>query len=260
VLELAERAYFRLCLIFGSLLRAGRYSKARIVSEHGELRVRKHRRFYAPLLVWLGDPLLRILDTGVRVLPQRDWEEREREMYRRVYRMSVEVAADGVLILPYLPGKTLAELLEDSVVGESGRERAVELAVEALGGLHSLGLTHGDAMAENVLVDLDAGIAQWFDFETVHDANRSMAWRRADDLRALLGTCVVRTRRDGSERTIDLILDAYAADPTVTRLLAASFGSVWRRPLTFHLGQARLSLEAFRELGAALAERGGSST
>ncbi|HEY1333320.1 MAG TPA: hypothetical protein VGF31_03620, partial [Myxococcaceae bacterium] len=76
--ELTERAYFALCLVLGRLLRSARYAQARIVSRDGELRVRKCRRFYAPLLVWMGGPLVRILATGVRVLPQRDWEERER--------------------------------------------------------------------------------------------------------------------------------------------------------------------------------------
>ena len=50
-----------------------------------------------------------------------------------------------------------------------------------------------DAMAENVLVDLDAGVARWFDFETVHEASRPQIWRRADDVRALLATCLLRT-------------------------------------------------------------------
>ena len=82
--ELAERAYFVLCLALGRLLRSGKYSKARIVYQHGERQVRKYRLFYAPLLVWLGRSLLRILDTGVRVLPQRDWEERERRVHWRL--------------------------------------------------------------------------------------------------------------------------------------------------------------------------------
>ena len=74
--EIAERAYFVLCLALGRLLRAGRYSKARIVYQEGEPQVRKYRRFYAPPLVWLGGLLVRLLDTGVRGLPQRDWAER----------------------------------------------------------------------------------------------------------------------------------------------------------------------------------------
>jgi hypothetical protein len=251
---MAERAYFALCLALGRLLRAGRYSKARIVDRDGALEVRKQRRFYAPLLVWLGDPLVWILDTGVRVLPQRDWQERERHLYRSLYGASIRIEADGTLVLPCLPGQTLATLLEDPELGDTVRMRAIELAVVALAELHHRGFTHGDAMAENVLVDLEAGIARWFDFETVHDATRPLDWRRADDVRALLATCLVRAAPDDVPATLGRITDAYG-DDRVTRTLAASFTAAFRRPLTFHLGQAALSLRRFREIGRLLSER-----
>jgi hypothetical protein len=108
-------------------------------------------------------------------------------------------------------------------------------------------------MAENVLVDLEAGAAYWFDFETIHDSSRSMAWRRADDLRALLVTCLVRTAPEKRVETLEFILDVYA-DEDVTRVLATSFTSVWRRSLTFHLLQARLSFQCFCDIGQWLRE------
>ncbi len=252
--ELAERAYFVLCLALGRLLRSGKYSKARIVYQDGEIQVRKYRLFYAPLLVWLGGPLLRILDTGVRVLPQRDWEERERSVYRSLHGTSIRIDADGMLVLPCLAGETLAALLEDWELEESRRKTAIERAVVALAEFHHVGFTHGDAMAENVLVDVEAGVAHWFDFETIHDTSRPMAWRRADDVRALLVTCLVRTVPERLAETLQLILDVYA-DEGVTRLLATSFISVWRRPLTFHLAQAGLSFQCFREIARLLRER-----
>jgi hypothetical protein len=254
VRELVERAYFFLCLALGRLLRSGRYSKTRIVSRDGELQVRKYRSFYAPLLVWMGRPLVRILDTGVRVLPQRDWEERERLVYRSLRGTSIRIDADGMLVLPCLAGETLATLLEDSKLEESVRKGAIERAVVALVEFHDLGLTHGDAMAENVLVDLEAGVAHWFDFETIHDSSRPMGWRRADDVRALLVTCLVRTGPEQLAETLELILDVYA-DEGVTRLLATSFTSVLQRPLTFHLAQAGLSFRCFRETARLLRER-----
>jgi hypothetical protein len=249
VRELVERSYFILCLALGRLLRAARYSKARIVQQDGEPRVRKHRVFYAPLLVWLGNPLMWVLNTGVRILPQRDWEEREREVYQRLHGASIRIDAGGTLVLPCLAGKTLAALLE-----EPARKRAIELAVLALAGLHRLGFTHGDAMAENVLIDLEAGVAHWLDFETVHDARRPIAWRRADDVRALLATCLLRTGPEKLAETLQLILDVYA-DEGVIRPLALSFASVWRRPLPLHLGQAGLSFQSFREIARLLRER-----
>jgi tRNA A-37 threonylcarbamoyl transferase component Bud32 len=227
---------------------------ARIVNQDGDRLVRKQRLFYAPFLVWMGGPLVRLLDAGVRVLPQRDWEERERRIYRSLRNASIRVQADGVLFLPLLAGYTLAAMLEDPELEESIRKRAIERAAVALAEFHRLGFTHGDAMAENVVVDLEAGVAHWFDFETVHDLSRPMAWRRADDVRALLVTCLVRTVPDKRAETLAFILDVYA-DEDVTRVLATSFRSVWRRSLTFHVAQAGLSFQAFREIARLLRER-----
>ena len=252
--ELAERAYFLLCLALGRLLRSGKYSKARIVYEDSERRVRKRRLFYAPLLVGMGGPLMRLLDTGVRVLPQRDWEERERRIYGSLHGTSIRIDVDGTLVLPCLAGETLAALLEDPELEESVRKSVIEQAVVALAEFHRLGFTHGDAMAENVMVDLEAGVAHWFDFETIHESRRPIAWRRADDVRALLVTCLLRTVAEQRAETLHLILDVYQ-DEGVTRLLAASFISVFRRPLTFHLAQAGLSFQCFREIARLLSER-----
>ena len=95
----------------------------------------------------------------MRVLPQRDWEERERQVYRNLRAASIRIDADGVLVLPCLAGETLASLLENPELEEPVRKRAIELAVVALAEFHRLGFTHGDAMAENVLVDRRAGAA-----------------------------------------------------------------------------------------------------
>jgi len=243
----------------GRLLRSAKYSKAWVVDEEDSVtKVRKSRRFYAPLLIWSGGLLTRILDTGVRVLPQRDWEARERHVYRSLHGRSIRVDAGGVLVLPHLAGHTLATLLENPELEEPVRNRAIERAVVALAEFHRLGFTHGDAMAENVLVDLERGLAHWIDFETVHDSSRPMTWRRADDMRALLVTCLVRTVREKRAQTLGLILDVYA-DKDVTRLLATNFVTAWQRPLAFHLGQAALSFQCFREIARLLSDRLGQS-
>ena len=252
--QLAERAYFLLCLALGRLLRSAKYSKVRIVRQDGELQVEKSRSLYAPLLVWMGGPLVRILDTGVRVLPQQEWEERERLIYQSIHGTSIRIDADGTLALPRLAGQTLATLLNDRQLDESVRKRAIVLAVVALAAFHARGFTHGDAMAENAMVDLEAGVAHWFDFETVHDPGRPLTWRRADDVRALLATCLVRTVPEKFAETLRLMLDVYA-DEEVTRVMHRSFASVLRRPLAFHLGQAALSVERYREIARLLRER-----
>jgi hypothetical protein len=253
--EMAERVYFRLCRTLGRLLRSATYSTTLVVHEHGQRWVQKNRAPFAPLLVSLGVPLARILSTGVRVLAQRAWEDREREMYACLHSASIRIGTHGTLVLPCFAGETLAALLENPKLGSLVRMRAIRLAVVALGEFHHRGFTHGDAMAENVLVDLESGVARWFDFETVHDSNRSLVWRRADDLRALLVTCLARTGPEKLADVLGLILDAYA-DDDVTTVLAASFATALQRPLAFHLGQAALSREYFQEIGRLVRERG----
>ena len=255
---MAERGYYFLCLTLGRLLRSARYSKTRIVHHEGGPVVRKRRSFHAPLLVWLSGPLVSVLDTGVRVLGQREWEERERQLYGSLHGGAVRVEPDGTLVLPCLTGRTLASVLEDRELVDSVRRQAIEHAVLALAELHAQGFTHADAMAENVMVDPKAGVAHWFDFETAHDPSRPLNWRRADDVRALLASCLLRTAPERLAETLHLILEVYP-DERVTSLLASSFTQLPRRPLTFHLAQAGLSFRQFREITRLLAEARGSA-
>ena len=215
--------------------------------------IRKNRLFYAPLLVWLSGPVLRLLDGGVQVLPQRDWLERERGIYRALHRRTIRLDTGG-LLLARLRGETLAALLSRLERQDSDRASAMRLAAVALARLHHLGFTHADAMADNVMIDLESGSAHWFDFETVHDPSRSIAWRRADDVRALVFSCVARTAPAKRAGTIHLILDTYG-DTGVERVLAASFTSAFRRALAFHLSQAPLSFAADRQVAWLLDRR-----
>jgi tRNA A-37 threonylcarbamoyl transferase component Bud32 len=178
-------------------------------------------------------------------------------MYERLYGASIRIDGDGTLALPRLAGETLATMLGDVALGDPARRRAIELAVIALARFHALGLTHGDAMAENVLVDLEAGVAHWFDFETIHESRRPVSWRRADDVRALLATCVVRTVPEKIAETVKLVLEGYG-DESIVDSLAPSFTAVLRRPLAFHLGQAPLPLRSFREIARLVTAFGSS--
>jgi hypothetical protein len=247
------RAYFLLCKALAWMLRSARYSSAQVVDRQTGPVALKRRALYAPVLIWMSGLVVRALDTGVRVLATREWVERERHIYEVLRRGPVQVDRDGTVVLPYLAGQTLASLLDNLSLDESARTRAIERAAASLAEFHRLGFTHADAMAENVLVDLEAGVAHWFDFETVHESDRSMTWKRADDVRALVGTCLVRTVPEKLPQTLRLIVDAYT-DHDVTRLLAASFTSVWRRSLAFHLAQAGLSFERFHQIGRLLQE------
>jgi serine/threonine protein kinase len=245
VRELTERAWFFFCLTLGRLLRSARYSRVTIVQQQGDRHVRKERALYAPLLIAMSSPLMTALNTGVTVLAQQKWAEREVQLYRELYGLSVEIDNGRSLVLPSHAGETLATLLENPTLSVPARLQAIESAVLALKRLHAVGVTHGDAMAENVMVDTDAGIARWFDFETVHDPRRPLAWRRADDVRALLGTCVIRVDADQTPEVVKLFLDLYD-DREIMAHVVTKFDSAWQRPLVFHLGQAPMSLACFK--------------
>ena len=86
--------------------------------------------------------------------------------------------------------------------------------------------------------------------------NRVARWR--GDVQT---TCAHYSSRVSSEppprsvpRSSEIILDGYA-DDEVTRLLATSFTTPGRRALTFHLAQAGLSFQCFREIARLLRER-----
>ena len=249
--HLAERIYFAACLASGRMLRAARYSRVRFA---GDDYVRKRRLFYAPLLVSMGARLLEILDAGVRILPRREWAERERRIYETLYGASIRTDVNGILVLPLLSGRTLAALLQNPRLDAPARKKAIELAVLALVEFHQRGFTHGDAIADNVLVDLDSGVARWFDFETVHESSRHAVWRQADDLRALLATTLLRIDPGQHAATLGVIVDLYG-NREVTRVLISMFTSAWRRPLTFRLAQAPLSFQCFREVARLLEAR-----
>ena len=250
---IAERAYYFLCLQAGRLIRSARYSGVTLAERDGAGEVRKRRRFHAPLLVLASGPVFRALGAGWRVLPHREWVAREQRLYRQLQRAAVR-EEDGTLVLPMLPGVSLASLLDDPKMKGVDRRRAIGLAVSALAGLHREGITHGDAMADNVLVDLDADAAHWLDFETLHDSRRSEAWRRADDLRSLLATCLLRTPEVEGEAVLACLVDAYG-DPVIERHLAERFTTILQAPLACHLGQAPLPWLRFRAIARWLQAR-----
>ena len=252
--DFPERCYFRVCLFMGGLLRAARYSKTAIDEHRGMPIVRKRRAFYAPLLIRASVPVVKALDAGVRVLRQREWEERERQLHARLGRGAIATTDDGGLLLPRLPGVTLGALLEDARVDSASRLLAIQRAASSLAEFHRHGFTHADAMADNVLVTPGSHAAYWFDFETVHEPTRTPAWRRADDLRALLTTTLVQVRHEMRAETLNVLLDAYGDDET-SRVMAASVTPVWRRSLTFHLAQAPLTFASFKEIGRLLEQR-----
>ena len=131
----------------------------------------------------------------------RIWQERERQLYRSLRGTSIRIEADGTLVLPCLAGESAGGLCWRSgnwtrpPAGRrsNGQSSLLPISIARVS-------PAAVAMAENVMVDLDTVRAHWFDFETTHDPSRpnSLRRRRADDVRALLATCLVGTSSSGN--------------------------------------------------------------
>lgn len=162
--------------------------------------IAKRRRWFAPLLIGPGNLYLRLLESGVRVLPAAEWKARERAVHRTLYGIDLETDPHGWLILPRWPGVVLADYAQTHHNSPPARLRGLAAASRALLVLHRIELTrsdgicellsHGDATLRNVLFDPETGEARWFDFDTAHDPSLPPSWRHGDDLRALLYSAV----------------------------------------------------------------------
>jgi hypothetical protein len=162
--------------------------------------IAKRRRWFSPLVIGPGNLYLRLLGSGVRVLPGAEWRARERALYRTLHGIELDTGPRGWLVLPRWPGVVLADHAQSRRDPTPARVRGLDAASRALADLHRIELrcahggcellSHGDASLRNVLFDPATGDARWFDFDTAHDPRRAPAWRHGDDLRAMLYSAV----------------------------------------------------------------------
>ena len=226
----------------------------RIVQQDSQRLVRKHRRFYAPLLIWMSGLLVRVLDAGVRVLA------------------AAGLGATGALDLPAPP-----RCFDSGGCRPDARPAAAcwTHAGDVAGGSGSSrsrserGPWHTRPSPSPTFIAADSPTATRWPRTCCVDlrSRRRPLVRLRNDSRgepaAGLATCrrsagtarhlPAQNRPGNRGGTLELILDVYA-DEDVTRVLATSFTSVWQRSLTLHLLQAPLSFECFCELGRLLCE------
>ena len=219
--------------------------------------IAKRRRWFGPLLIGPGNLYLRLLGSGVRVLPGAEWRARERALYRRLHGIELETGPRGWLILPRWPGLVLADHARSRLDPAPARLRGLGAASRALRDLHRVELpradggcerlSHGDATLRNVLFDPGTGEACWFDFDTAHDPGLAAAWRHGDDLRALVYSAVESFADVPVALLLRTVQDAYA-DPGPWEQLRDRLarGALHRSPL--HLAQACPPDERRREL------------
>ncbi len=209
--------------------------------------IAKRRRWFGPLLIGPGNLYLRLLGSGVRILPDAEWRARERSLHRALHGIELGTSPRGWLILPRWPGIVLADLARNRLDPGQSRLRGLDAASRAVRDLHRAELpradggcgrlSHGDATLRNVLFDPGTGVARWFDFDTAHDPGLAPAWRHGDDLRALIYSAVESFADVPVALLLRTVQDAYT-DPGPWEQLRdwLAQGALHRSPL--HLAQA----------------------
>lgn len=248
----------RLAVGFSRGLGRVHLNDVRAVEEGGARLYLKSRRRSAALLLGPGNHYLKLLDAGVTVLGDDEAAAWTRKIYAAAYGLDVPEDAQGRLRIPAAPGRTLAEILGDAALPLAAKIEAAALAAAALRHFHGVRvdgapLSHGDATASNVGCDIEAAQAQWFDFDTRHDAARAALWRRADDLRALAGSSACGLPEEAFPDLARALTRAYPEPATLSELerqITAQAGKL----NAYHLAQAPLARGARVALEAALIE------
>jgi hypothetical protein len=208
--------------------------------------IAKRRRWFGPLLIGPGNLYLRLLGSGVRILPGKEWRARERALHRALHGIELETGRRGWLILPRWPGVVLADHARSRLTA-TARLRGLGAASRALRDLHRVELpradggcerlSHGDATLRNVLFDPGTGEARWFDFDTAHDPGLALVWRHGDDLRALVYSAVESFADVPVALLLRTVQDAYA-DPAPWEQLRNRLARRSLHGSPLHLAQA----------------------
>ncbi len=195
-----------------------RFNRRRRVLIGGAPYHARRRRWYGFLLIPFVNFFLSWERSGVRVLPREAWFLREQRLWRSLYNREVRIEGRA-LLTPEAPGVPM-----DTALAQRPSPRAVEAAAQALGRLHAIHETHGDANVDNVLWDESADRAQWIDFDTAHRPRFDPVEARADDLRALGASAMrffsVEDAGGVAKALIDGYRDSYGGDYEIERAAA----------------------------------------
>ncbi len=249
---------YRLRSALGMLLR--RVKTCRTRREEGDVWFIRTRPWYGTCLIAPANWCLRWLSAGVSILPTRQWLDWECRLHSELSSLVAERAGRRRLLLPQIEGEELAAILSSPAKDLPHKDRALRLAAAALVRSHQRrvlwpdgvcrSFSHGDATARNVICQVASGVATWIDFETLHDPRRSVAWRQADDLRALTWSAAEMTGADSYEAVCIAILDAVSDVAVLSELTRVADNE---RPNIYQVAQGSLSSVQHRQLCSVLA-------
>ena len=214
---------------------------------------RRYRR--ARILIPLGNLYLRLQGAMSEVLPSHQWIEWESAIAGLSGNRIRACDNRAALELPIIEGVSLEEVLRSDVSLQI-KLQAISWAAESLRNLHrrritacgvsDWSLSHGDATCRNVIVDHDANVATWIDFDTRHRVHLIAVTRQADDLRTLVCSCARWLDQANYPVLIKAACVGYR-DADVIKEMQRLFRD-WRCPNVFQLAQAPLNVDEFLHL------------
>ncbi len=240
----------------GRILACGRLHRVRRVRVDDTALMLKSRRLGSGIAIRVGNIYLRRQRSNVEVLVDDEWLRWE---------LAVESATSheivfqthpspyekfGGLVSRVCSGRPLQNILIDRASSLDEQFAAIRWAMAALDQLHQhqadwgnglhQSISHGDATANNVIIDSRTQSASWIDFDTRHHRQLPTADRRADDLRALIYSVASHLPQSHYPRLAQEF-SAQRPEATVVNRFRCHLESDWRRLNTFQLAQAPLS-------------------
>lgn len=221
---------------------------------------RRYRR--ARILVPLGNMYLRLQGAMSEVLPSQIWIEWESTIGGPTG-SSIRASDDrAALELPFIEGVSLEDVLRSDASLQI-KLQSISRAAKALRNLHRRRITacgvsdwplsHGDATCRNVIVNDEANVTTWIDFDTRHRVHLIAVCRQADDLRTLVCSCACWLDRANYPALIEAACVGYCDDEVITEMQRLFRG--WRCPNVFQLAQAPLNVQKFLHLRKLVSHR-----
>ncbi len=206
-------------------------------------------------MIPLGNLYLRLQGAMSEVLSSPRWIEWESAI-AGLSGNSIRLCDDrAALELPIIEGLSLEEVLRSDVSLQI-KLQAISQAAEGLRNLHRRRITacgvsdwplsHGDATCRNVIVNHDAHVATWIDFDTRHRARLIAVTRHADDLRTLVCSCARWLDQASYPVLIEAACVGYCDADVIAEMQRLFRG--WRYPNVFQLAQAPLEVQEFLHL------------
>lgn len=221
----------------------------------------KKRCWYAPLLIIAGNAYLRLLRTHVRMLFLGKWLMWERRVYKELLGMELQPGDGQTLVMPYLEGSTLCDILRSDNGSDAEKLEVIALTVRTIKAMHKCQIiwpdgekryfSHGDLTVKNVVCDLVSGSCFVIDYETIHDAKMSSEWRHADDLRTIIYSAAECIEPHLFSQLCRVTIGSYS-DKSVLGYLKSYVKISKLRPNVYHLAQSPLGFEKKCSLDVAL--------